>query len=316
MSRMKSVILRLSFVVVIAMTVNFAAAQTYTVSQVPNVQAADSTCYVSDPAHILSPMTVDSLNSMVRGLRHRTSIEIAIVVVPAVEDGDCFTFAYELGRKWGVGVRGRDNGLVILLATEDRCVQFATGYGLEGDFPDALCKRIQTRYMNGYFADNNWDAGLLAGVNAVCRELEGLPPQSVEQDGIGSIAPYLLIAAIALFLLFSMGMAYMSHRRETKCPRCGKYKLVRTDSRVVSIEGGITVRRDIYICSACGHIVKRDRRTPRDNHHHNGGSGMGPIFWGGFGGFGRHSGGGGFGGFGGGGFGGGGFGGGGAGSKF
>ena len=292
------------------------AANVYSVEDVPNVRLRDRRMHVSDPERILSDETAMRLNRMLTLLEDSTSIEVAVVVVPAVPDGDCFSFAFNLGRTWGVGKQETDNGLVVLLSTGDRCVQFSTGYGLEGILPDALCKRIQTRYMNGYFADNNWDAGLLAGVNAVCRELEGLPPQSVEQDGIGSIAPYLLIAAIALFLLFSMGMAYMSHRRETKCPRCGKYKLVRTDSRVVSIEGGITVRRDIYICSACGHIVKRDRRTPRDNHHHNGGSGMGPIFWGGFGGFGRHSGGGGFGGFGGGGFGGGGFGGGGAGSKF
>ena len=56
-----------------------------------------------------------------------------------------------LGQETGVGQKERDNGLVILLSTDERCVQFATGYGLEGILPDAICKRIQNRYMLPYF---------------------------------------------------------------------------------------------------------------------------------------------------------------------
>ena len=66
-----------------------------------------------------------------------------------------------------MGEKGKDNGLVVLLVTEERCIQFATGYGLEGVLPDAVCKQIQVRYMNKYLGEGNWDAGMLAGIQAI-----------------------------------------------------------------------------------------------------------------------------------------------------
>lgn len=73
----------------------------------------------------------------------------------------------------GSGQEKENNGLVILLVTDQRCIQFYTGYGLEGDLPDAICKRIQTKYMIPYLKDSNWDAGMVAGVKAVCARLDG-----------------------------------------------------------------------------------------------------------------------------------------------
>lgn len=73
----------------------------------------------------------------------------------------------------GCGKERKNNGLVILLVTDQRCIQFYTGYGLEGDLPDAICKRIQTRDMIPYLKDGNWDAGMVAGVRAVCGRLDG-----------------------------------------------------------------------------------------------------------------------------------------------
>lgn len=96
-----------------------------------------------------------------------------MVAVTGIEGGDCFDFAHRLGQETGVGQKERDNGLVILLSTDERCVQFATGYGLEGILPDAICKRIQNRYMLPYFKDNNWNAGMVAGIRAVNGYLDG-----------------------------------------------------------------------------------------------------------------------------------------------
>ena len=86
-----------------------------------------------------------------------------MVAVEQIEGGDCFDFAYRLGQENGAGRKEKDNGLVILLVTGERCIQFATGYGLEGVLPDAVCKKIQVRYMNKAFSQGNWDAGMLAG---------------------------------------------------------------------------------------------------------------------------------------------------------
>ena len=78
-----------------------------------------------------------------------------------IGEEDCFNFCHQLLNKWGVGKKDKNNGLVILLVTDQRCIQFYTGYGLEGVLPDAICKRIQTRYMIPYLKDGNWDTTAL-----------------------------------------------------------------------------------------------------------------------------------------------------------
>lgn len=100
-------------------------------------------------------------------MEQRTGVQTLVVAVKQIDGGDCFEFAYQLGEKNGVGEKGKDNGLVVLLVTEERCIQFATGYGLEGVLPDAVCKQIQVRYMNKYLGEGNWDAGMLAGIQAI-----------------------------------------------------------------------------------------------------------------------------------------------------
>lgn len=292
-------------------------AHTYEISEVPNVRLEDKRLHVSDPEMILSQSVRDSINLMLARLEETTSIEVAVVVVPSVADGDCFGFSFELAQKWGVGKSGRDNGLLVLLATEDRCVQFVTGYGLEGDMPDAICKRIQNRYMNPYFSRDNWDAGMLTGVKAICARLDGVMSPGEEEEEGDATAIYMLLLSILIFMGFSIFVAFAAQRREKKCPHCHKYQLHKTSSQIVSSRNGIQIIRETFVCHNCGHVVNREKKSYGGNDgNHNGGSGMGPIFWGGFGGFGGRSAGGGFGGFGGGSFGGGSFGGGGAGSSF
>ena len=109
------------------------------------VHLQDRTRYVSNPDNILSASAVATMDSILFALEQKTGIQTLVVAVTGIEGGDCFDFAYRLGKEMGVGQKERDNGLVILLSTDERCIQFATGYGLEGVLPDAICKRIQSR---------------------------------------------------------------------------------------------------------------------------------------------------------------------------
>lgn len=303
------VINRLFLTLMLLLGVLEVSARVYSVDDVPNVRLVNKYDYVSDPENVLSRVAVDSINSMLRRLEETTAIEVAVVVVPAVPDGDCFDFAYRLGEKWGVGKKERDNGLVILLATDDRCVQFVTGYGLEGDLPDALCKRIQSKYMLSYFSDGRWSEGLVAGVRATCGQLDGTQEAMKGEDEGGNYVPMLMLMLFGIVLV-SIVAAEISARKARRCPKCGKHKLVRSDSVKVMSKNGVWVNKVTYVCSACGHVVVRNENRYDNNSHRGGGSG--PIFFGGFGG--GH---GGFGGgFSGGSFGGGSFGGGGAGSRF
>ena len=149
------------------------AQKVYTTDNIPKVHLQNKMRYVCNPDGILSQTACDSIDRMLYALEQQTGIETVVAVVPSIGNDDCFDFAHRLLNEWGVGKKGKNNGLVILLVTDQRCIQFYTGYGLEGDLPDAICKRIQTRDMIPYLKDGNWDAGMVAGVRAVCGRLDG-----------------------------------------------------------------------------------------------------------------------------------------------
>lgn len=152
----------------------------YTVDNLPKVHLQNKMQYVCNPAGILSQAACDSIDAMLYALEQQTGIETVVAVVPSIGETDCFDFCHQLLNKWGVGKKDKNNGLVILLVTDQRCIQFYTGYGLEGVLPDAICKRIQTKYMIPYLKDGNWDAGMVAGLKATCQRLDG----SMENDSL------------------------------------------------------------------------------------------------------------------------------------
>lgn len=304
---------RLIFLFMFFMVLGFASADAkeYTVKEVPMVHLQDRTRYVSNPDGILSPAAVATMDSILYALEQKTGIQTLVVAVTGIEGGDCFDFAFRLGEEMGVGQKGRDNGLVILLSTDERCIQFATGYGLEGVLPDAISKRIQNRYMLPYFKDNNWDAGMVAGVRAVNGYLDGsmenIGTEETDNDSLGFIITFLL-----LFGGF-IGIGAYNNWRKKRCPVCKKHQLQRISSKVIDRSNGMQTEETVYRCRNCGHVLKRTEQSRDENYR--GPRGGGPFIGGMGGGFlGGYGGGGG--GFSGGSFGGGSFGGGGAGSRF
>lgn len=285
----------------------------YTVDNLPKIHLQNKMKYVVNPAGILSQAACDSIDSMLYALEQQTGIETVVAVVPSIGDESCFEFSHQLLNKWGVGKKDKNNGLVILLVTDQRCIQCYTGYGLEGVLPDALCKRIQTKYMIPYLKDGNWDAGMVAGVKATCQILDGsMENDSLTETSDGGSFDFILI--LLCFIAIGGGIAFLAARKQSKCPRCGKHQLQRTSSTLVSRKNGVKTEKVIYTCRNCGYTLAREQQSYDNDYHHRGGGG-GP-FIGGFGG-GRGFGGfGGGGGIGGGSFGGGMGGGGGAGSRF
>ena len=275
-----------------------AEAKVYRVEDVPMVHLADHTRYVSNPDGILSASSVATIDNMLLALEESTGIQVLVAVLGDIEGGDCFDFAYRLGKENGVGCKESDNGLVVLLSTGERCVQFATGYGLESVMPDAICKRIQQQYMVEHFAAGDWNAGMVDGMRAVCGVLDGTMEPPAEEDDFLAI----MLAMVFIFggiVLVAFVVWYFN-----RCPNCGKRNIQRIGSQTIRDINGYDVLETTYACKHCGHTFKRRDRTLNNNRR-----GPGGVIIGG-GGFGRG------GGFGGGRFGGGSFGGGGAGSRF
>ena len=280
-------------------------AKEYTIKEIPMVHLQDRTRYVSNPDNILSPSAVATMDSILYALEEKTGIQTLVVAVTGIEGGDCFDFAYRLGKEMGIGQKERNNGLVILLSTDERCIQFATGYGLEGVLPDAICKRIQSRYMVEHLGKDDWDAGMVAGIRAVNAYLDGSMENIGDEEEDDALLYFFAFFFICIILI-SMIVAIFGNR----CPKCKKRKaLQRVSSQVISRKHGVITSEVTYLCKYCGHrhVIKEQSSDPNFRGPRSGG---GTVFMGG-GGFGRSGGG-----FSGGSFGGGSFGGGGAGSRF
>lgn len=274
------------------------------IDDVPNVNVADARHFTSNPDGILSAMAVDSIDRMLYALRNDNTAEVAVVVVGSIGSDDVFNYAHSLFQKWGIGEKDRNNGLLILLALEQREIRFITGYGVEGVLPDALCRRIQSQYMLPSFRQDDWDAGMVAGVAAVCEVLRGseLYLGATDEEDFTLADAFGIFTSMGGFWLLMFIVIYLS---QPKCKSCGKRKLVKVSSRVVERTSDVEIIETLYVCRKCGTTQTRISQRLRN---------QGPTIGGGFGGgFGRGFGGGGS--FGGG-FGGGFSGGGGAGSRF
>jgi uncharacterized protein len=110
------------------------AAQAERLRWVPNPRVANGT-WVADPSHRLRPATVDSVNAVISALSRETGAEIAVVALDSTSGFEPFDVALALHRMWGVGQKGRDNGILLLWVPTQRAVQISVGYGLEGVLP-------------------------------------------------------------------------------------------------------------------------------------------------------------------------------------
>ena len=118
---------------------------------------------------------------MLSQLEDSLSIEVTVVALPSIGEDIPAEFAHKLFEHWGIGKKADDNGLLILLVLDQRKVTFATGYGLEGVLPDALCFRIQQNEMVPWFRKNDFDRGMTEGVRAVTLVLYGSDYEPVSQ---------------------------------------------------------------------------------------------------------------------------------------
>lgn len=166
-------------------------AASYTVASVPNVHLQDKNAYVSNPDRILNAEAVAGINADIRELEKMFSVEIAVAALENTGNEEPRSFATELFNHWGLGKRGKDNGLLILLVTNpaQRSIIFETGYGLEGVLPDAVCYRLQQRYMVPLMKNGDYSGGMLAGIKALRRYLTASDLERDSMTGLNRSGP-------------------------------------------------------------------------------------------------------------------------------
>ena len=229
------------------------------VDDVPNVRLTDVRRYVSDPTSILSPAATDTIDAILGRLEKSTGIETAVVMLPSIGENDIFDFSTSLFRKWGIGKKKSDNGLLILFVMDQHKVRFATGYGIEGTMTDAMSKRIQMQYMVPAFKQSDWNKGMVDGVRATAKVLDGsMEPEAADSDtDTGDILFSIgIIVGIVLLVMFVSSIMQ-------RCPKCHKrsaMKQMGVEVLRVSTGNGRRkrIRRTTYVCQYCGHMMTKD----------------------------------------------------------
>ena len=158
------------------------------------------TTYINDYAGVFSATNKALLESYLQQVQTRTTVEIAVVALKSLDGGEISDFANRLFEKWGIGKKGKDNGVLLLAAIEDRKVRIEVGYGLEGVLTDAKSGRILDMHVIPYFKSGDYAAGLSQGARAIAAVVAG-EAEPAPAPGAKEFTPAVFMV---LFLIFGV----------------------------------------------------------------------------------------------------------------
>lgn len=159
------------------------------------------TGFVNDYAGVLKVEQKQSLESKLSQFEKDSSNEISVVMIPSLQDDTIENFAVELFKDWGIGKTGKDNGILVLIALQDRKMRIEVGYGLEGALADAQSNWIINNIMKPTFQGNDFYKGIDEAINKIISATKGEYVPSDNKTNNDDIFEYLLIGVFALLYL-------------------------------------------------------------------------------------------------------------------
>lgn len=162
---------------------------------------------VNDYAAMLSPGAVANLEQKLAGFERDQSTQIVVLTIPTLQGDDIDQFAIKVADAWKIGQKGKDNGVLLILARAERKVRIEVGMGLQGVLPDITTSRIIRDQMRPYLKTNDFDRGITAGVDGIMAATKGEFKSSSKDIGkkphrkyVSPITIFLLIAVAAVIL--------------------------------------------------------------------------------------------------------------------
>jgi uncharacterized protein len=269
-----------------------AAARAVTVEQIPNPRPAG---WAVDLTGTLPAETLAELNRLGDDVKARTGAELAVVVVGSTDGAESHGFATRLFNTWGIGERGKDNGLLVFAALDDHNVEIVLGDGLSHGEGSAVSGLVIQEEMIPRFRAGDPAGAILAGARACVRRIlditpagaasvspaplplavpsEPAPPASIPSEPLVSgepparerslSFPKLLFGGLLGSLLLVIGLVLMV--RTPRCPRCKeKMKMLEEAADDAYLEKSEQVEErigsvdhQVWVCLACGERVKR-----------------------------------------------------------
>ena len=166
---------------------------------------AKSSTLVTDYTGTLSENERGSLERKLVLFNDSTSTQVCVVMISSVGNYDISDYSVQLYNLWGIGQKNKNNGVLIMVAKDDRKVWITTGYGIEGVLPDVLCKRIIDKDITPNFKNGDFYGGLDAATNSIMGLVKGeyTADQFMKRKSKPILFPFLLIFFIILIVIFS-----------------------------------------------------------------------------------------------------------------
>jgi uncharacterized protein len=172
----------------------------------PNFPAFTSS--VVDAARVIPADNITILENQLRDYQASSGHQIAVATVSSLEGYDIRDYGYQLGRAWGVGDKTKNDGVLVLVAPNERKVSIEVGYGLEGDLTDAMSRIIIENAMVPRFKAGDYAGGISAGLEDIKKVVGGegdLVTQRINNQSSGSqdILPFIIFFIIVVFILMN-----------------------------------------------------------------------------------------------------------------
>jgi uncharacterized protein len=183
---------------------------------------------IVDEAGLLNQAVEARLDAKLADLEAKTRIQVVVVTLPSLQGYDIADYGYQLGRHWGIGQKGKDNGALLIVAPTERKVRIEVGYGLEGTMTDAVSRLIIDNAILPRFRAGDFSGGIERGVDDVVQVLSGdaedFKTRAAERtsrprgsEGLSSFALVLIVLAIWLLIFLRSSR----QRRVTRSRRAG-----------------------------------------------------------------------------------------------
>jgi len=172
------------------------------------------TGYVNDFAGVIDQNDKAQLDTLLGELEQKTTAQVAVVTIQSLEGNEIKDLANRLFERWGVGKKGKDNGVLFLTAVQDRKVWIEVGYGLEPVITDSGAGRILDEYVMPSYRQGNYSAGITQGATRIASiiaenagaQLTGAPmaerpvAPTTQEKGIGCLGIIIIIVLLILFI--------------------------------------------------------------------------------------------------------------------
>lgn len=199
----------LLWVLVLGLSVSTLGAQEVTI---PDLKGR-----VTDLTGTLKQEEIKTIDAKLATLEKEKGSQLVLLILPTTGQESIETFSIRVAEKWKIGRKGVDDGVILIVAKDDRKLRIEVGYGLEGALPDAICKRIIDQQIVPHFKAGDFGIGITAGLDAIIKVIKGEPlpapvssSTSIEDMSFGGTLA--VIGFLGLFIVVGTLIPWTVHK--------------------------------------------------------------------------------------------------------